>query len=98
MKRWLRSLFAPRPSLAPAKRRRPRLRLEELERREMLSVSPIGAEFRVNTYTTGDQRTFIESPGSVATDAAGDFVVTWSSFGQTGDSGWGVYAQRYNAA
>ena len=30
-------------------------------------------------------------------DADGDFVVTWSSHGQDG-SGWGVYAQRYNAA
>ena len=33
----------------------------------------------------------------VAMDAAGDFVITWSSYGQDG-SGWGVYAQRYNAA
>ena len=30
-------------------------------------------------------------------DAAGNFVVTWSSKDQDGDN-WGVYAQRYNAA
>src|SRR5262249_11267988 len=34
---------------------------------------------------------------AVATDAAGDFVVVWSSQDQDGD-GWGVYAQRYDAA
>ena len=33
----------------------------------------------------------------VAMDAAGDFVVAWASIGQDG-SGYGVYAQRYNAA
>jgi len=56
-----------------------------------------GAEFRVNTTTANSQSTFPQSPGSVATDVAGDFVVTWSSTGQDG-SGYGVYAQRYNAA
>jgi hypothetical protein len=34
---------------------------------------------------------------TVAMDADGDFVVTWSSHGQDG-SYFGVYAQRYNAA
>ena len=53
-------------------------------------------EFQVNTFTTGAQRTFFETPQSVAMDADGDFVVTWSSV-QDG-SGYGVYAQRYNAA
>jgi hypothetical protein len=51
-----------------------------------------GSEFRVNTTTTAPQT----SP-SVALDADGDFIVTWSSNGQDG-SGYGVYAQRYNAA
>jgi hypothetical protein len=51
-----------------------------------------GAEFRVNGYTTGRQ-----SKPSVATDAAGNFTVAWQSLGQDG-SGYGVYAQRYNAA
>ncbi|MBU8545814.1 MULTISPECIES: beta strand repeat-containing protein, partial [Roseomonadaceae] len=51
-----------------------------------------GSEFRVNTYTTNAQ-----SLSSVAMDADGDFVVTWGSNGQDG-SGYGIYAQRYNAA
>jgi hypothetical protein len=50
-----------------------------------------GSEFRVNTTTAGDQMY-----SSVAMNAAGDFVITWSSNGQDGD-GWGVYAQRYSA-
>ncbi|HVA47496.1 MAG TPA: DUF4214 domain-containing protein [Pirellulales bacterium] len=53
---------------------------------------PAGAEFQVNTYTAGNQ--YIPR---VAMDPAGDSVVTWASFGQDG-SGYGVYAQRYNAA
>jgi hypothetical protein len=51
-----------------------------------------GSEFRVNTYTPSRQET-----ASVAMDADGNFVVTWQSLYQ-GGSGWGVYAQRYNAA
>jgi hypothetical protein len=31
-------------------------------------------------------------------DSAGDFVITWASFDETGDTGYGVYARRYNAA
>lgn len=34
----------------------------------------------------------------VATDAAGNFVVVWSSNGQDPDGSTGVYAQRFNAA
>jgi hypothetical protein len=51
-----------------------------------------GAEFRVNTYTQGNQ----QFP-SVAMDGSGNFVVAWDSAGQDG-SGEGSYAQRYNAA
>jgi hypothetical protein len=51
-----------------------------------------GGEFQVNTYTAGDQMY-----PSAAMDLAGDFVITWSSYGQDG-SGWGVYAQRFNAS
>jgi hypothetical protein len=50
-----------------------------------------GSEFRVNTYTTGSQR----NP-TVALGADGDFVVAWASDGQD-SSGYGIYAQRYNA-
>jgi autotransporter-associated beta strand protein len=51
-----------------------------------------GDEFQVNTYTTSAQ-----AMSSVAMDEDGNFVVTWSSSGQDG-SGYGVYAQRYDAA
>jgi len=51
-----------------------------------------GAEFRVNTYTTGYQ-----SAPAVAMNHAGDFVVAWESQGQDGD-GRGVYAQRFHLA
>jgi RHS repeat-associated protein len=50
-----------------------------------------GPEFRVNTYTTGDQR----AP-AVAMDADGGFVVVWESEWQDGSS-LGIYAQRYHA-
>jgi hypothetical protein len=53
---------------------------------------PQGSEFRVNTRTSADQ-----FDASVAMDADGDFVITWTSDYQDG-SYFGVYAQRYNAA
>src|SRR5688500_15253514 len=65
---------------------------ESLECRTLLSATPIGPEFRANTYTAGDQ-----SGGAVATDAAGNSVVVWGSALQDG-SGTGVYAQRFDAA
>ncbi|MBD2410859.1 hypothetical protein FACHB389_00145 [Nostoc calcicola FACHB-389] len=49
-------------------------------------------EFKVNTYTNNEQK----NP-TVAMDADGDFVVSWTSYGQDG-SGFGIYAQRYNSA
>lgn len=52
----------------------------------------VGSEFRVNTYTTDDQN-FAQS----AALADGGFLITWSSLGQDGN-GYGVYAQRYDAA
>jgi hypothetical protein len=51
--------------------------------------APLGAEFRINSYTTGVQR-----PPQVAADASGDFVVIWRSDGQDG-SGAGQFGQRY---
>src|SRR5262249_55448535 len=50
-----------------------------------------GPEFRGNS-TTADNQEYT----TVAMDSAGDFVVAWASYSQDG-SGWGVYAQRYNA-
>lgn len=51
-----------------------------------------GAEFQVNTYTSGNQ----ETP-AIAMDDDGDFVVVWRSNNQDGSQG-GVYFQRYNSA
>ncbi|MDH3911344.1 MAG: hypothetical protein OEU09_08610, partial [Rhodospirillales bacterium] len=51
-----------------------------------------GPEFQVNSFTTGFQNL-----PAVAMDADGDFVVTWNSRYQDGDS-WGVFAQRFDAA
>jgi hypothetical protein len=51
----------------------------------------LGGEFRVNSFTTSDQRF-----PAVAADAAGNFLVAWESSGQDG-SGSGVFAQRYGS-
>jgi hypothetical protein len=50
----------------------------------------LGQEFRVNTYTLGQQIV----PRTASLNSAEEFIITWQSFGQDG-SGWGVYAQRY---
>src|SRR5512140_3628898 len=51
-----------------------------------------GGEFQINTYTSGDQIW-----PSVASEAAGNFVVVWQSIGQDGSS-WGIFGQRYDAS
>ncbi len=51
-----------------------------------------GSEFRVNTYTTGNQTLPV-----VAMDSAGDFVIAWESYGQ-GGSEFSIYARRFDAA
>jgi hypothetical protein len=57
--------------------------------------SPIGAEFQVNTYTTGNQL----GP-SVASDSAGNFVVVWTSNGYVafGHYRYAVQGQRFDAS
>jgi S-layer homology domain len=49
----------------------------------------LGAEFRVNTYTTSEQR-----QPAVATLGDGGFLIVWQSFPQDG-SGFGVFGQRF---
>ncbi len=61
------------------------------QRYDMAGVAQ-GSEFKVNTYTTNNQRL-----PSIAINEDGDFVVAWQSNGQDG-SGEGIYAQRYNAS
>jgi hypothetical protein len=56
------------------------------------SGAPIGAQFQVNTYTTGFQA---YSQVAVAPDGA--FVVVWSDFNLDGSLG-GVFGQRFSAA
>ena len=53
---------------------------------------PLGSEFRVNTFTAGNQ--FYPSAGA---DSSGGFVVSWSSLGQDG-SGYGIFGQRYDSS
>jgi hypothetical protein len=52
----------------------------------------VGPEFRVNTYTTGPQY-----EPFVISDAAGNFVVAWTSNGED-SSGPGIFARRFTAA
>jgi cysteine-rich repeat protein len=54
-----------------------------------------GAEFQVNTYTTGKQ--YAAFRRGVAAMAAGGFVVVWQSEGQDGD-GFGVFGQRFDSS
>ena len=56
--------------------------------------TPLGNEFQVNQANTGSQT----SP-AVAIDADGDFVIAWSSYGESLDlEENGIFARRYNAA
>ncbi|MEZ0369480.1 MAG: hypothetical protein ACAI44_10375 [Candidatus Sericytochromatia bacterium] len=48
--------------------------------------------FRVNTYTTSDQ-----NESAIAMAAAGNFIISWTSFGEDGNA-YGVFAQRFNSA
>jgi hypothetical protein len=50
----------------------------------------LGGEFRVNSYTAGRQWR-----PAVATDANGNFVAVWSSYGQDGSRD-GIFGQRYD--
>ena len=50
---------------------------------------PVGSEFQVNTYTTGNQST-----PAVAFNSEGAFVAVWESYGQDG-SGWSIQGQHF---
>jgi len=55
-----------------------------------------GSQFLVNTYTTDSQQN-----AKIAMSDDGKFVISWSAYGQDGDSvaNWegNIYAQKYNA-
>jgi len=52
-----------------------------------------GPEFQVNTFTTSFQ-----GDPAVAMDADGDFVVAWTDYADQDGNGYGVFAQRFDAA
>jgi len=53
--------------------------------------NPLGPEFRINTFTTNNQRL-----PTVALDSSGNFVVVWMGAQQDG-SGYGVFGQRHTS-
>ena len=53
---------------------------------------PIGGEFQVNVYTTGEQ-----AEPAVAMSRSGSFVVVWTSYGQDGDS-YGVFGRLFSSS
>src|SRR5205807_10349236 len=53
--------------------------------------APQGGEFRVNTFTAGQQTVPV-----VALDAEGDAVIAWQSDGQEG-AGYGVYTRQFSS-
>jgi hypothetical protein len=55
------------------------------------SGAPIGPEFRVNVYSTGEQRR-----AAVAGNNDGSFVVVWQSYGQDGSDN-GVFGRRFDS-
>ena len=84
-------------SCRPAARHLRPLRLvgEPLEKRELLSVSPLSGEWLVNSVTANTQK-MAEFGNAVAAMPDGGYVVSWTSSGQDGD-GKGVYAQQFDA-
>ncbi|CAN5420359.1 hypothetical protein BH10PSE15_BH10PSE15_03280 [soil metagenome] len=58
----------------------------------MADIDPIGSRTRVNAY----QRSTQTAPSTTKL-SDGSLVVVWQSYSEDG-SGWGVYAQRYDAA
>jgi hypothetical protein len=58
------------------------------------SGTPVGSQFQVNSYTTGQQ-----GYPDVAMDSDGDFVVVWHSYGSYGgDPFYSIQGQRYNSS
>ena len=54
--------------------------------------APLGGQFQVNAYSTGNQRL-----PAIALSAGGDFVVAWQSYGSSGGdtSSYSIQGQRY---
>jgi hypothetical protein len=61
-------------------------------RRFDASGNALGEEFQANAHVTGTQRT-----PAIATDAAGNFVVVWTSQGQDGNND-GIVGRRFDSS
>lgn len=55
-------------------------------------ATPHGGQFQINTFTPNSQHL-----SAVASDALGQMVVVWQSYGEIGDPGNSVQGQRYAA-
>jgi hypothetical protein len=66
--------------------------LEPLEQRLLLTATPAGADFLVNTPLTAGEQAY----PAVARNDSGSFVVVWTDDGTTNTAG--VYARRCNAS
>ncbi|MHC5543189.1 hypothetical protein ACYOEI_33625, partial [Singulisphaera rosea] len=86
---WLQSYGSRKARVAPRSRK---LTVESLEGRAMLSATPIGAEFRVNTTTHYTQGT-----PAIATNASGASVAVWES-NQADPNHYGIYGQRLDSS
>src|SRR5258706_65942 len=54
---------------------------------------PIGTEFRVNSFTVGDQK----RPAVAVDKSTSNFVVVWQSYRQV-TTGWSIHGQRFDSA
>ncbi len=63
-------------------------------RRFLANGTPRGADFLINTYTTGQQIPH-RMATTIASDAVGNFVVSWDSRNGQDGSGTGDFAQRW---
>jgi hypothetical protein len=62
------------------------------------AAQPVGSEFQINTYTTGDQMTYsVASSSLVAADSHGNAVVVWESHNFQDGSAAGIFGQRYDS-
>jgi len=64
----------------------------EVAARRFLAGAPVGAEFIVNAYTTN-----VQGNPSVATDEAGNFVVTWTDW-TLASSSYDIHGRRFFAS
>lgn len=65
-------------------------------RRFAAGGTPLGDDFQVDTYTSGETK----SLPAVAADAAGGFVVVWQSMGSSGNDSslWSIQGRRYDSS